>query len=1592
MGHASKPLLFLLLLLCASLLISEEKDPYTQEDLAPDALEEELQPLSSQESDMAVPPQQAPTQNVPSQQVSPSSPQILPQQQTMTQQLPDMPTVAAQKRMLNIEKMTQNELAQAGEYMNEDSAKLNEYFKNRLELMGQSYVQQQVRNQVSGFLQKIGKVKFEFSLDSAWQVSDYELDYLLPIFESWGTQIFTQAGARKWRGRHMLNMGLGMRFFEQNYVYGLNVFYDKDLTLGHERASVGFEAATNDFRFSANYYVPVSGWIDQKVSVPSLDLQAQAATGFDVSLTGVVPFYRPLSLTVEYFQWQGKMVDFVGDFHKNASKFPAKKLSDGVNGVSFSMDWKPIPLIGTSITYTQDEEFSDLTGEIELTWSFDKTLEQQISPINEESQRMLSGMRSAFVKRQNKIILDYQQKKLAKPISLPSVFSVTEGSQASIKPQFFLSEKPVSFLWSGTGEGLLDSIKVQEPVFNAQGLKWTTLSPKIYTLQLTVEDAVGGFYRSDPMKIKISYDQLKSATLNLYATATKSKVVNFIDCLQGDATPCKIFWSLISRRSRGTDILADSFLWHNPQNILQGGNKTGLPENPLINMQKSAGYYQVKLTVDTAEEGVHDFDVPVRIRQAESSILTWDDPDAQKGMVTKVLDNDPSKNKFCIKALHANASQPVVYALTPSRASKDVAYVNTENGEVIIHKAGNARIMASIAASDAPDYSPIAYDLIVDNKSKVELFYWNFGAYLHDESNNIKRRYKPNDVFSIIAISELAADKISYNILPGNTSIASLDPSTPGTVQVHDVGIFSVIAIRDSDQAALSYKMTIEKAPTDLQWNLASVNTTQIWIKDFYPGLILQNTAFSNGGTGLITYHIPKEQRSIAGVSSNGDVSFFQPGSVQVTAIQAEDSLYENTTISYLAIAGSFDNSGLAWNSTRLQSGKVEVVYKENELVDISAASMSPGAINYRIEIDEMAMDGVSELVAQDKGLLRILSPGKATVFATQEAIANYKKQEISYELNVTKGQLVNLKWDPEQVGVDNQLIAVMAPGEVRKISVIAMKGAGAITYAIENQTLPSVATVNKESGEVIAINPGKFEMVATQESDDFYKSNQIISIGTVGTLQSNQLEWDDHGLLDSNDMLVTIPSAPSFTITARSLSNPSSIKYSITPSDVRLATIDESTGTVWLGDQSGEVVVSASQFSYGEYAGGKIDYGLLIWKNPSLHLTKCEFNFNGWRSCIMDGNKIILYTGYPFRLSAQSNSSVATTFDIPDINHQKLITIDSTTGAGKATESGYAQLYVRQSRGAGYAGDQVSLDVTVVPNIESIKLDSAIGAGVGGKVDVEVKLEGDYSNANVGAAEADKAGNAGVMQSLAYDNKDKKYHGKIDVATWGEVYAVPFIDGIAVKDKISQSISTFKVCVLSNEKTSEKMIIKRDELLTNWHDLQYKDVVLANVSKVKFDKDIWSLGTVDAEVKKAVAPKDGSVSLELSNDGSSVCSASARTQSIKCGGSFGSNTFLCKFENGSANINKFIHWLAPEVESECELLSDKAFTFKMIPSCSKTTKGLNTVQILMDVFKVGDSKKSHVLFQAKGNYDGHAKSENFGSTYELGFRCYKKK
>ncbi|WP_340613571.1 inverse autotransporter beta domain-containing protein [Xenorhabdus thailandensis] len=249
------------------------------------------------------------------------------------------------------------------------------------------------------WLSQFGTARINLGLDRKWTLKDNSLDILLPLYDNKADWLFfSQLGYRNKDSRNTMNLGLGGRYFYQNWMYGLNTFYDHDFTGKNQRLGLGGEIWGDYIKLSANTYYRLSDW--QK-SRNFQDYYERSANGYDINGEFFLPAYPNLGMKLTYEQYFGDKVTLFNRDTKQKNPSLAK----------FGLTYTPIPLITMGVDYKQGESGHTETQFLaNLNYKFGVPFSIQLSPANVASMRTLASSRYDLVERNNHIVLDHAKR------------------------------------------------------------------------------------------------------------------------------------------------------------------------------------------------------------------------------------------------------------------------------------------------------------------------------------------------------------------------------------------------------------------------------------------------------------------------------------------------------------------------------------------------------------------------------------------------------------------------------------------------------------------------------------------------------------------------------------------------------------------------------------------------------------------------------------------------------------------------------------------------------------------------------------------------------------------------------------------------------------------------------------------------------------------------------------------------------------------------------------------------------------------------------------------------------------------------------
>lgn len=276
---------------------------------------------------------------------------------------------------------------------------------------------------IETWLSHYGNVKARVGIDKDLSLNSSEFDWLVPWYDNDKTVLFTQHSLHRTDSRWQTNNGVGVRQFTDSAMYGMNAFYDYDISQSHARLGLGAEYWMNYLRLSANGYYRLSSW--RSADGLNNDYNARPANGWDVNAEGWLPSYPNIGANLKLEQYYGDEVALFGKDKRQQDPF----------ATTVGLNWTPFPLLTLGAEHKMGSSgLSDTQAKIDFTWQFGQNLAQQLDPSQVAALRQFNGNRYDFVNRNNNIVLEYQKKTLIS-LMLNQIVRGSAGQELSVISQ-----------------------------------------------------------------------------------------------------------------------------------------------------------------------------------------------------------------------------------------------------------------------------------------------------------------------------------------------------------------------------------------------------------------------------------------------------------------------------------------------------------------------------------------------------------------------------------------------------------------------------------------------------------------------------------------------------------------------------------------------------------------------------------------------------------------------------------------------------------------------------------------------------------------------------------------------------------------------------------------------------------------------------------------------------------------------------------------------------------------------------------------------------------------------------------------------------
>lgn len=276
-------------------------------------------------------------------------------------------------------------------------------------------------SEAESFFNNFGTSEIKIRTNQQFSFKDSSADFLFRIHSDNRNTVFTQFGIRHDDDQLTTNLGLGHRYFLNNWLLGYNGFYDTTWQNQNHRWGAGIEAWCDYLKFSGNLYRGISGW---KGSRQHSEYFERPANGWDIRTEGWLPSLPQLGARMIYEHYYGDNVALGG--FSNRQRNPVSMLA----GVSYT----PVPLITMGFDYKSGKnDIREARYNLGLVWRMGESFSKQLDSDYVAGLRQLTGSKLDLVNRNNTVVLDYhEEQKLT--LQLPDEIRADEYTVQSITP------------------------------------------------------------------------------------------------------------------------------------------------------------------------------------------------------------------------------------------------------------------------------------------------------------------------------------------------------------------------------------------------------------------------------------------------------------------------------------------------------------------------------------------------------------------------------------------------------------------------------------------------------------------------------------------------------------------------------------------------------------------------------------------------------------------------------------------------------------------------------------------------------------------------------------------------------------------------------------------------------------------------------------------------------------------------------------------------------------------------------------------------------------------------------------------------------
>ncbi|CNC15912.1 inverse autotransporter invasin Inv [Yersinia pseudotuberculosis] len=302
--------------------------------------------------------------------------------------------------------------------------------------MAHSMVGDAVNQEIKQWLNRFGTAQVNLNFDKNFSLKESSLDWLAPWYDSASFLFFSQLGIRNKDSRNTLNLGVGIRTLENGWLYGLNTFYDNDLTGHNHRIGLGAEAWTDYLQLAANGYFRLNGWHSSR---DFSDYKERPATGGDLRANAYLPVLPQLGGKLMYEQYTGERVALFGKDNLQRNPY----------AVTAGINYTPVPLLTVGVDQRMGKSSKHETQwNLQMNYRLGESFQSQLSPSAVAGTRLLAESRYNLVDRNNNIVLEYQKQQVVKLTLSPATVSGLPGQVYQVGAQIQGASAVKKIIWN----------------------------------------------------------------------------------------------------------------------------------------------------------------------------------------------------------------------------------------------------------------------------------------------------------------------------------------------------------------------------------------------------------------------------------------------------------------------------------------------------------------------------------------------------------------------------------------------------------------------------------------------------------------------------------------------------------------------------------------------------------------------------------------------------------------------------------------------------------------------------------------------------------------------------------------------------------------------------------------------------------------------------------------------------------------------------------------------------------------------------------------------------------------------------------------